>query len=160
MKMKFIVCMPRVVMFAIFLAKIGKCIQIGMGHLKPLPILHLIYCSFVYFVHFCRLYCKHAERNFSSPEEELEHFINRTKNARWKWKGRTAVSPEHAVHCELNCSNVICILIYYQLVLCSFGVVLVQFISFVSLLSFSKGFSFNFFVFNIKIKVEKRIKVE
>ncbi|XP_055322700.1 voltage-dependent calcium channel subunit alpha-2/delta-3 isoform X3 [Sitodiplosis mosellana] len=44
------------------------------------------------------LYCKHAELQFETPEEELKYFLNKTKNSRWKWKGRTAVSPEHAVH--------------------------------------------------------------
>ncbi|XP_031633434.1 voltage-dependent calcium channel subunit alpha-2/delta-3 isoform X3 [Contarinia nasturtii] len=45
------------------------------------------------------LYCKHAEMSLDmTPEEELKYFLNRTKNTRWKWKGRTIVSPEHAVH--------------------------------------------------------------
>lgn len=47
-----------------------------------------------------RLYCKHAEKTFGSPEDELLFFLNKTKSARWKWKGRTAVSPEHAVYCK------------------------------------------------------------
>lgn len=47
-----------------------------------------------------RLYCRHAELQFETPEEELKYFLKRTQNSRWKWKGRTIVSPEHAVLCK------------------------------------------------------------
>lgn len=62
---------------------------------------NLIWMNRLNFVHVFRLYCKHADIPFDSPEEELKYFLNRTKiNYRWKWKGRTVVSPEHAVHCK------------------------------------------------------------
>lgn len=55
---------------------------------------------FIYYVFYSfRLYCKHAEMNFDSPELELKYFLNKTKTS-WKWKGRTAVPPEHAIHCK------------------------------------------------------------
>lgn len=49
---------------------------------------------------FVRLYCKHAELQFETPEDELKYFLNKTRNSGWKWKGRTAVPLEHAVHCK------------------------------------------------------------
>lgn len=33
-----------------------------------------------------RMYCRHSELSFATPEKELKFFLNKTKTSRWKWK--------------------------------------------------------------------------
>lgn len=80
----------------------GEYIQTGkIGRLSCVTIRTIVISTkFPFLVHFFRLYCKHADLQFDSPEDELKYFLNKTKNSRWKWKGRTPVPPEHAIHCK------------------------------------------------------------
>lgn len=43
---------------------------------------------------FCRLYCRHYERTFSSAEEELLYFLERVAKPGWRWPAKPR-PPEH-----------------------------------------------------------------
>lgn len=41
-----------------------------------------------------RLYCRHYERTFKSPEEELSYFLERVAKPGWRWPAKPR-PPEH-----------------------------------------------------------------
>ncbi|XP_067644742.1 voltage-dependent calcium channel subunit alpha-2/delta-3 isoform X5 [Eurosta solidaginis] len=48
-------------------------------------------------IHPTWLYCKHNNKTFSTPEEELIWFLNKMSQPGWRWPlSRSAVPPEHA----------------------------------------------------------------
>ena len=51
-----------------------------------------------------RLYCKHSNESFSSPETELIYFLERMRQPGWKWPlNRSPPPPEHVnIYSELS----------------------------------------------------------
>lgn len=44
-----------------------------------------------------RLYCKHSNDTYSSPEAELLYFLERMRQPGWRWPlNRSPPPPEHA----------------------------------------------------------------
>ncbi|XP_067644741.1 voltage-dependent calcium channel subunit alpha-2/delta-3 isoform X4 [Eurosta solidaginis] len=57
-------------------------------------------------IHPTWLYCKHNNKTFSTPEEELIWFLNKMSQPGWRWPlSRSAVPPEHAALLFSNTST-------------------------------------------------------
>lgn len=59
-----------------------------------LNILQIYFCSLNKLCVKTRLYCRHYERTFSSPEEELLYFLERVAKPGWRWPAKPR-PPEH-----------------------------------------------------------------